>query len=554
MLFHTMFLMLLVAFCGLFKLRMRYDRLLSLAIFFAFAFLGYSYSTMDLHTMQGFSLLWRPSQMGNITIDFHPSEVANKQIIPIFIASLLTILNNSIFHYEERKSNFNAFVIFNFISLSLLISAENYVQLITTVFVTDIMGYLILKNVDLSHRYVIYNFFADMCLFMILALVSGRIQSLELNRLLGYEQIGRHKDFVSLATALALFVKMGCIIFQSYLLDISEARFQRMTVVHLLTAPLVSILLTFKLLNLLLVSDLFLPIFKLVIVLTFFIGIAGFIVHNHIQKKMVYLNMAFLAFLLWCLALDKFNWNNLFSIYYIAIYLLNQLFFKIYLYQNRESDVNKMSSMQETPLLIILMQLTIWSGLFATLIYLIYSKISNISIIIAGSILLLVLAIILNHIYKSPRVHRLDYLNTNTARWVSFIVNSVLLFLAIYYWQEHIYIILATTAAFLALTASSLGKPFRYFYGNQDLQQQDFSKSFFFYVIIAPLTYLSSHLWNLVDYFLSEKVITKFFSILENGCLTLFLYINRRSFWANICFLILSIAIFWGAFLWGIRK
>jgi hypothetical protein len=66
--------------------------------------------------------------MGNITIDFQPSELANKLIIPIFIVSLLTILNNSIFHYEERKSNFNAFVIFNFISLSLLISAENYIK------------------------------------------------------------------------------------------------------------------------------------------------------------------------------------------------------------------------------------------------------------------------------------------------------------------------------------------------------------------------------------------------------------------------------------------
>lgn len=554
MIFHTMLLMLLVAFCGLFKLRMRYDRMLSLGMFFAFAFLGYYYSNMSLQSVQGFSILWRPSQMGNITIDFQPSELANKLIIPIFIVSLLTILNNSIFHYEERKSNFNAFVIFNFISLSLLISAENYVQLITTVFVTDILGYLILKNVDLSHRYVIYNFFADMCLFMILALASGRIQSLELNRLLGYEQIGRHKDFVSLATALALFIKMGCILFQSYLLDISEARFQRMSVVHLLTAPLVGILLIFKLLNLLLVSDLFLPIFKGIIILTFIIGIAGFIIHNHIQKKLVYLNMSFLALLLWCLALDKFNWSRLFSIYYVTVYLVNQFFFKIYLYQNRESDVNKMSSMQETPLLIILMQLTIWSGFFSTLIYQIYSKIGNISIIAAGGIILFFIAIILNHIYKSPRVHRLDYLNSNAARWISFAINTLLLFYAVYYWQEYIYIIIIAAGVFLAVTASPLGKPFRYFYGNQDLQQKDFSKSFFFYVVVTPLTYLSSHLWNFVDYFLSEKVITKSFSALEKGCLTLFLYVNKRGILANICFLILSIFIFLGVFWWGIKK
>ena len=87
MVFHTMLLMLLVAFCGLFKLRMRYDRLLSWGISFAFAALFYHYWQLSLYDMEGFSFLWRPSQMGNITVDFHPSEAANKQIIPIFFIS-----------------------------------------------------------------------------------------------------------------------------------------------------------------------------------------------------------------------------------------------------------------------------------------------------------------------------------------------------------------------------------------------------------------------------------------------------------------------------------
>ena len=548
MVFHTMLLMLFVAFCGLFKFRMRYDRLLSWGISFAFAALFYHYWQFSLHDIQGFSFLWRPSQMGNITIDFHPSETTNKQIIPVFFVSLLTVFNNSIFHYEERKSSFNAFVILNLISLFLLIGAENYVQLITTVFVSDILGYLILKNVDASHRYVIYNFFADMCLFMILALVSGRIQSLELNRLLGYEQIGRHKDFVSLTTVLALFIKMGGILFQSYLLDVSETRFQRMSVVHLLTSPLVGLLLIFKLLNLLTVSDLFLPIFKGMAVLSFFAGIIGFIVHNHIQKKMVYLNMAFLSLLLWVLALNKFNWSTLFAIYYVAVYLVNQLFFKIYLYQNRENDVNKMTSSQETPLLIILMQMMVWAGLFFTLIYMIYLRISSVSVLVGGSILFLVIALILNHIYKSPKVHRLDYLNTNAVRAFSFIVNSVLLIGAVCYWRENIYMIVIASGVFLAVAASALGKPFRYFYNNADFQRQDFSKGFFFYLFVAPLGYLSSHLWTFVDYFLSEKVIASSFSALEKGSLSLFLALNRRGYIAGILYVILSLLIFLGIF------
>lgn len=58
----------------------------------------------------------------------------------------------------KKKSAFNALVTLNFVSLSLLVCAENCVQLITAVFITDILGYLILKDVDSSRRYVVYNF------------------------------------------------------------------------------------------------------------------------------------------------------------------------------------------------------------------------------------------------------------------------------------------------------------------------------------------------------------------------------------------------------------
>lgn len=104
--------------------------------------------------------------------------------------------------------------------------------------------------------------------------------------------------------------------------------------------------------------------------------------------------------------------------------------------------------------------------------------------------------------------------------------------------------IIAASGIFLAVAASSLGKPFRYFYNNADFQRQDFSKSFFFYLLVAPLSYLSSHLWAGVDYFLSEKVIASSFSTLEKGGLSLFLLINRRGRRAGIIYVILSLLIF----------
>ena len=198
--------------------------------------------------------------------------------------------------------------------------------------------------------------------------------------------------------------------------------------------------------------------------------------------------------------------------------------------------------------------LMIWGGVFFTLIYLIYQRIGAISILTGGVLLLFVIAIILNHIYKSPRVHRLDYLNTNAARAFSFITNSLLLALAIYYWKDHIYMIIAASGIFLAVAASALGKPFRCFYNNADFQRQDFSKSFFFYILVAPLSYLSSHLWAFVDYFLSEKVIVSSFGAIEKGSLSLFLTLNRRGRYAGIIYVIICLLIFLGIFYGSIKN
>ena len=247
MIVNTLAYLVIISLVGFLRVRMRMDRIIAWTMFFSTLFLFYNYIEQSLTGVtEGFSFVWSESKFGNITIDFFPSITSNYLIIPLFFISLLTIFNNNIFRYEERRSVFNSLILLNFVSLSLLISATNYVQLITSVFISDIIGYMLLKDVDSSRRYVIYNFFADMCLFMVLSLVSGRIESIELSKLLTYEQIGRHKDFVSVITSLALFIKMGAFSFQSYLLDISSARFQRLSIINTFFCPLLGVLLLLK--------------------------------------------------------------------------------------------------------------------------------------------------------------------------------------------------------------------------------------------------------------------------------------------------------------------
>ena len=550
MVINTIVYMLLIGVSGLLRLHIRQDKTLSWLMFVIIACLFCDY-TLDSFEDQlaGFSILWNKSQIGDITIDFHPSLATNQIIIPLFFISTLAILNNNIFRYEERRCIYNSFIIFNFISLSLLICAENYVQLITMVCITDIIGYMILRDVDSSRRYVVYNFFADMCLFMILAMACGKIQSLDISRLLGYEQIGRHKDFVSIVTSIALFIKTGSFLFQSYLLDIGSARFQRMSTVNLLSAPLVGVLLFLKLHKLLFVSDLFMPIFEIMTILTFMAGIWGFITQRHIQRKVISLNMAFIGILLWLLKLNDFAWSENISLYYTAVYLFNQIYFMIYLYQNREADITKMVNANEINVIALktlLWQIVLLNSWFIAFMY--KTAISTASwTVFAGAILsVFVQVIILNHIYKAPQKRKLDYLNPNPKRVMSFVVGFILIFLGIYYERDVIGIMLLSLLAVLSLIASPLGNIFRKIYDNPLFSERDLSKTFFFYTLVSPLTYISRTFWLMVDILLSEKIITTGISKINKTAIYLFLKLNRQTLGANMLFIICgTLIIMW---------
>jgi len=545
---NVMLNLVVMALTGFIRLRMRYDRILSWLMFFATAFLFADYcNSALLNEKIGFAFLWSKTKIGDITVSFFPSVADNHLIIPIFLTSLFAILNNNIFRYEEKRSQFNAILILNFVTLSLLICAENYVQLITAVFVSDILGYLILKDVDSSRRYVIYNFFADMCLFMILALACGKIQSLELSSLLNYKQIGRHRDFVGIVTAVAVFIKVGCFLFQSYLQDIAATRFQRMSAVNLLFSPLVGFLLLVKLHNLLLVSNLFIPLLSIMSVATFLSGLVYFIVKDNIQKKMVCLNMAFYGMLMYILRTNDFKWTVLFSYYLVVVYFFNLLFFKIYLYQNREERVSKMLNGRETnalPLQTLFMEMVFLSAIFLNMMIKIVKGLAteNIAAMTAG--ILLGICVVLNHIYKSPYSRRLDYLNPNPERILSFIVNAVLLVIGgylfnIYNWRSVLFFM-----CFLGIAALPVWKKLRSLYEKEWLQKEDVSKSLFFYTLVEPLKYISRVLWLIVDFMLTEKVITAVFSAINKWIVAFFFKINQKSIPAGIWFIIMGLAVF----------
>ncbi|MBR2273617.1 MAG: hypothetical protein IJ864_02145 [Alphaproteobacteria bacterium] len=542
--------LLAIGLIGILKLRVRYDRMFSVMMFLATAYIFYIYMNLDFSGIEsGFSFLWEKTKIGDITIDFYPSDLSNLMIKPIFFISVYALLSNNIFRYEERIMPLNALIILNLIVLSLIICAKNYVQLMTMIFVSDIIGYLTIKNADSLRKYVIYNFFADMCLFMLLAMACGKIQSLDITRLLGYEQIGRHKDFVGICAALAIFIKIGCFPFYSYLTDIKTARFSRIIIANVLGTPLSGILMLLKLHNLLFVSNLMPLIYQIVTVATFITGIIGFVHSRNMLKKVISLDLALRGMLMQILWINGFEWNRYTVFYLIGIYLFNHLFYEIFIYQKREVDIVNMPSViesNERALKFLLFRETLLMSLSVWLVWQIAWQYDDISIVLGITILLAAVSIVLHHIYKTPLKNSQVIVcgkEKNIRQSIFECTNMLVLGMGFFYLQPEISSIIAIAIIFLVMIASSLGKPFYQIYAKKDEDKNDLVKNLFFYIIAVPLTYLSRRCWLFIDLILSEKIITAAISAVGYGGERLFLQLNGQKYRTPIRALVLGIIL-----------
>ena len=68
----------------------------------------------------------------------------------------------------------------------MMITSNNLVQLLSGLFVVDIMALLIIKDVEKSKYYATFNLIADMMLFTVLAVVNCQLESLDLRQIIEF--------------------------------------------------------------------------------------------------------------------------------------------------------------------------------------------------------------------------------------------------------------------------------------------------------------------------------------------------------------------------------
>lgn len=330
--------MTVLGFFSLWQTRSRYSLIITMLctgitgiLFFAFI-----NSWLNGQT-ESFFVLWDASLSGDIRLNINSSLRNYRMVFPFFSITLFSLINNLTFRFETQKKNISAFICLNFAALTMLITAGNFIQLITFVFVIDILSQLFIQDINAGRRYAIYNLVADMGLFLAFALLRGGLENLTISRLTSVNV--PHHDFAALIILISLFIKLGFFVFHTCFLDLKSARFHRLIMLFYLSSPAAALILFVKLFGFLSEFTAFLPIVNTAVVLTVAWGAMGAVIMNNLKEKLVYFNMMLISLLIKIASLPDFVWNSKFSFVIINSFLINICFYYLHYYISRKNNL-----------------------------------------------------------------------------------------------------------------------------------------------------------------------------------------------------------------------
>ena len=154
MIADTTFLLIIIAVLSSLKVGVKSDKFISWLIFlFVTGIFVYFLKHSHVTETTVFSFVWNSSPSGNIMVDIVSNSYNCQLIFPFFLMTLMAIGYNNVFRYEERRGLFDAVMLFNLTALIMMITSNNLVQLLSGLFVVDIMALLIIKDVEKSKYY-----------------------------------------------------------------------------------------------------------------------------------------------------------------------------------------------------------------------------------------------------------------------------------------------------------------------------------------------------------------------------------------------------------------
>lgn len=509
MIAYTTLLLFLIGLFSSIKVGVKVDKILSLVTFTSLflVFLGFC-DGMNSVREHVFSFSWNTTTGNSLKLEIISNSYNYLLVWPCFALTVLSALNALLFHYEKRSTYFSV-LIFNLTALIVLITSNNFVQLLSALFVIDIISPFLIKNVEAYRRYVLLNLLADMILFMVLAVINCRVASLDIRQIILYRNVGMHKDFVALAGLTAVFAKFGFFLFQIGVMNLRKIRFHRMMNVLFLSSPLATLILLLKFSALWRTSAYFILYLDIVCICTIVWGALGSLFANNFKAKVIYWQMSFWALFVELLRFHGFIWFSGFTFLLLEMYLFACLMYLFYYYNHRQQLMLKIKNMpliNKRACAYTLLLLIATIAAMSNTLTILYNNMNRYYIWTFAILFILSLSAVIKQLFskeKNKKIHIHDDIPVNGFIFVELTLLCTFLLQDWRYAEPSVW---CGTALFSLLCVCNPLAKTEFLYNIKGIQNKDILGRLY-YTLIKSFRLCGKFFWLLIDRLFMEKIV-----------------------------------------------
>ena len=503
---------LLLFFIGIFssiKVGVKVDKTLSwltfTSLFLVFAVFCDGMNSVREHT---FSFVWNTASGGNLKFDIISNSYNYWLVLPCFILTMLSALNNFFFHYEERRSAYLSVLAFNLVALIILITSNNFVQLLSALFAVDILSLFMIKDIKAYQRYALLNMLADMVLFTVLAVINCRVASLDIRQIVLYRNNGMHQDFVAVAGLTAVFAKFGFLLFQVGITDLKKIRFHRMQNVLFISSPLAAMILLLKFNALWRTSAYFTMYMDIMCILTILWGGLGSLCADNFKSKVVYWQMSFWALFLELLRFHGFIWFSGFTFLLLEMYAVISALYLLYYYNNRRvlmTQIKNLPLMNKKAVAWVLAIIVAAIAAMANTLTILYNNMNRYYIWTFAAVFILSLSAVLKQLLMRRKV-KITGFSVMPVKPFMFVELILLCSFLLQDWQYAEPPVWGATSLFALLCVFNPLEKMSFIYKVKSLQNNDVLGRVY-HVLIKSLRLCGRFFWLLIDRLFMEKIV-----------------------------------------------
>ena len=230
---------------------------------------------------------WLPYSV--LKADFAISSTVGIQqmFVPLIVLLGCTIYFNTIFPLEYHSLHLNTLLLLNFVALILLLSSHDFLQLMFASCIFSLISFYQPDLILSKKSMMVFNFLAEMSLFMALALVYGKTNTVSINDLKQFITQGEHKDLVVFLLLLAVGCKCGFCLLNGHYFNLKNISLNRLLGIMIFSTPLSGLIILSKLRPLFDASHLFDNIIPFWCLLSIALSFCISLCNNNLRLKLI---------------------------------------------------------------------------------------------------------------------------------------------------------------------------------------------------------------------------------------------------------------------------